>query len=259
MNLDNTFCDIRSASHMYANAELIWYLSGARDIDGIAAYAPQYERFSNRCVVDDDYEYARSGETKMIAHGAYGHRWARVSGAGYTQLAHVIRTLKKNPNTRQAVLACWNFEDDAFHAENGTRNDIPCTMTLKFYLRDGKLHCVTDMRSNDLWLGLPYDVYCFTAIQRLIADAVGAAYGTYTHTVGSLHIYDRNREKLERKFVETCVSTPTVFTPSVRSSTDIKRAVRIEDDMRNGKNWTNNLAPGTMLCHAINQIKENWE
>jgi hypothetical protein len=54
---------------------------------------------------------------------------------------------------------------------------------------------IATMRSNDLWLGLPYDVFAFTCIQQMVAAALGVGLGWYQHQAGSLHVYDRNMEK----------------------------------------------------------------
>ena len=54
------------------------------------------------------------------------------------------------------------------------------------------------MRSNDVWLGLPYDVFCFTSIQCLISEEIGIPLGWYQHQVGSLHVYDANKAKTQR-------------------------------------------------------------
>jgi thymidylate synthase len=48
------------------------------------------------------------------------------------------------------------------------------------------------MRSNDIWMGFPYDVFSFTAMQCLMAMELGLGIGTYTHIAGSLHLYERN-------------------------------------------------------------------
>lgn len=98
------------------------------------------------------------------------------------------------PQTRQAVVTMWSA-GDLPHAIARDHADLPCTLALQFILRDRKLHCIATMRSNDAWLGLPYDVFAFTCLQRLVAQAVGAELGTYTHQVGSMHLYDRNRDR----------------------------------------------------------------
>ena len=56
------------------------------------------------------------------------------------------------------------------------------------------------MRSNDLWLGFPYDVFQFTCMQVLMSMELGIELGSYTHIAGSLHIYERDFKKaLERE------------------------------------------------------------
>ena len=48
------------------------------------------------------------------------------------------------------------------------------------------------MRSNDVWMGFPYDVFQFTCMQILMSMELGVEIGTYTHIAGSLHLYERN-------------------------------------------------------------------
>ena len=166
----------RMASPIYAAAEMLWYLSGDKRGDAMVAYAPQYERF-----LDGD----------GVAWGAYGSRWAE-----WDQLRAVVGVLSSG-TTRQAVVSCWEPRDLARAADRDCK-DIPCTVALQFLLRSGALNCVCTMRSNDVWLGMPYDVFCFTTLQKLIADAIGAEYGWYQHQVGSLHLYDRDLARAEQ-------------------------------------------------------------
>ena len=53
----------------------------------------------------------------------------------------------------------------------------------------------TYMRSNDLWMGFPYDVFQFTCLQTLLAMELDVELGTYTHVAGSLHLYERDYAK----------------------------------------------------------------
>lgn len=116
----------------------------------------------------------------QVLHGAYGPRIR-------TQMPRAIDMLSHNTGTRQAYVAIWNplvDQDD--------RADIPCTTGFQFLLRDGRLHMVVNMRSNDAWLGFPYDVFQFTYLQKTVAWCLGAMPGTYTHNVGSMHLYEEN-------------------------------------------------------------------
>jgi hypothetical protein len=65
-------------------------------------------------------------------------------------------------------------------------------------VRDGALELIVYMRSNDVWLGWPYDVVMFTVLHEALAVDLGLALGQYTHVAGSLHLYDRNSDKAVR-------------------------------------------------------------
>ena len=78
------------------------------------------------------------------------------------------------------------------------------------YIRDGKLNCTGIMRSNDIWLGTPYDITFFTELQKYIAHRVGVEYGTYTHFVTSIHAYDRNFQDIKEVLTRNVSSKLTV-------------------------------------------------
>jgi thymidylate synthase len=81
------------------------------------------------------------------------------------------------------------------HATCGSKKDIPCTLSVQFVLRQERLYAITTMRSNDLWLGFPYDVFCFSTLQRLFAYTLGVDVADYVHNVGSMHLYTRDERK----------------------------------------------------------------
>lgn len=182
----------RKFSLSYACAEILWYLSMTDKIDMILAYAPSYKN------------YAENG----IAYGAYGYRWSHNPGwaqentaffhpNGNDQLEAVIHLLKEKPETRQAIITMWN-SGDLLHAILGDHKDLPCTISLKFFVRNGRLTLIADMRSNDAWLGLPYDIFCFTTLQRIVAQELNLKLGKYIHQAGSEHIYERNFPKIDK-------------------------------------------------------------
>jgi len=67
-------------------------------------------------------------------------------------------------------------------------------------IRDDRLIMVTSMRSNDVFIGLPYDVFAFTMIQEILARTLGVEVGPYKHVVGSLHLYDKDK-KIAKQYV----------------------------------------------------------
>lgn len=239
-NVDHTFLmnKRRAASPIYASAELLWYLSGSSDVDMMCHYAPQYRNFSE----DDGF-----------AHGAYGLRIE--AGFAGSQLRQVIDLLKTYPSTRQAVIQLWSPRD-LWYALNATRKDIPCTVCWQFIRRYDELHMITYMRSNDLWLGTPYDVYCFTIIQRLIAEELEIRPASYTHNVGSLHLYQKNevaaRESMEcdpREFEKL-----SHYWENYKGLAELDDAVLAEEFHRTSKDseWANRtLSSGTVLYDAV--------
>jgi thymidylate synthase len=69
------------------------------------------------------------------------------------------------------------------------QRDIPCTLGYRFYVRDTRLHMHTTMRSQDTWLGLPYDLFATTTVMELMAGWLDVDLGGYHHHVDSLHLY----------------------------------------------------------------------
>ena len=167
---------IRKASAAYAAAELLWYLSGESKVDMLEQYAPSYRKFVGG---------------HQIAKGAYG---ARI--AAENQIERVVQVLKMNPDSRQAIMTMFWPSDLARVALNNDFDDVPCTLSLQFLIRKGHLSLIANMRSNDAWRGLPYDVWCFTRIQTIIAAMLGVPVGLYVHQAGSMHIYENDYNKI---------------------------------------------------------------
>lgn len=155
-----------------ALGELLWYMSGSDEVDFISYYISAYPNFA----VDGRIE------------GAYG---PRLFGSLH-RLDDVVELLKSKPDSRRAVVQIFD------HADIGNEKDVPCTTNLQFLLRDGQLYLVAHMRSNDAYVGLPHDIFAFTMIQEYVARQLGASLGTYTHFVGSVHLYVRDRDGAER-------------------------------------------------------------
>jgi thymidylate synthase len=103
-------------------------------------------------------------------------------------------SLIADKDTRQAILRFSLPE----HQWVGNK-DQTCTMHANFLIREDKLNLSVVMRSNDLVLGLVYDMPWFVSLIDRMVEELKPTYpnltkGTYTHTVHSLHIYERNEE-----------------------------------------------------------------
>ena len=156
--------------------ELLWYLTKRNDLEFIKEYIPQYIKES-----DDG----------LTVYGGYGPRF--FSMRGIDQIANVIALLTEKPTTRRAVIQVFDADDI-----NAQHQEIPCTTTLQFFVRDEHLHMSTTMRSNDAYMGLPHDVFAFTMLQEILARSLNCELGQYHHYVGSLHIYEKHYGAVEQ-------------------------------------------------------------
>ena len=163
----------RALSYRFAIAEWLWIAAGREDVSAVAKYNKRIAQFS-----DDGVTFA----------GAYGKRLA-------PQLDYLLENLKK-PHSRQAVASIWT-------PNPRPSKDVPCTLTWQLLARDGILHAIVNMRSSDIWLGLPYDFYNFSQLTSGIAGELGLALGSLTFNLGSSHLYDCNREKAAAVLTDT--------------------------------------------------------
>lgn len=155
----------------FAVAETVWILSGSDD-PWIFEYNRNLERYADHGVLQ----------------GAYGPRMRFWNGQ-QDQLDRVRRLLTRDPDSRQAVIQLFDPQRD-----RGGFKDVPCTLGYRFFLREGRLHMHTTMRSQDAWLGLPYDLFAATVLQELLAGWLGAGLGEYRHTIDSLHLYAEHHQ-----------------------------------------------------------------
>jgi thymidylate synthase len=139
-------------------------------------------------------------------HGAYGRRIG-------TQVTNVITKLRNDPETRQAVITLWDPALD----NQPQKKDYPCTISLAFELHGGKLAMTTFMRSNDVWRGLPYDMFQFTQLQASIANALKIRCGFYRHIALSLHAYEEDWPSLEQVDVRNA-NTETTYPSGIGGS-----------------------------------------
>lgn len=160
----------RNLNYRFMVAEWLWIWFGHDDVATIARYNKQIARFSDNGVT---------------FNGSYGppvkQQWPRVEGV-----------LKKDPDSRQAVIDIFGGR------ETYASKDVPCTLSLQFLIRGGFLNTIVTMRSQDMWLGYPYDIFNFTMLANIMAAVQGVKLGWLELHVGSAHIYETNFEVVER-------------------------------------------------------------
>lgn len=193
----------RKLSKRFAMAEFVWIMAGKCDLNQISFYNKRMRDFSDNGV---------------DLNGAYGPRlrhW-QSPGGDFDQIKGVIERLKKDIYTRQAVIVILDPKKDF----SSPTKDVPCNNYLQFLYRDGALHLMCYVRSNDLFLGFPYDVFDWTMFQEVIANELNVELGSYYHIVGSMHIYDNDITKMREildNYTTMDVSVPMTPMPKETS------------------------------------------
>ena len=164
----------------FALAEVVWIMAGRRDL--------KFLHYWNRRLD----KYVGPGPN---LHGAYGDRLRHYRGLD--QMRRAYEVLLHDPNSRQVVLQIWDSSID-LPEPNGTPgdSDIPCNVGAMLKIRAGKLEWTQIIRSNDLFLGVPYNFVQFTFLQEIMAGWLDVDCGSYTQFSDSLHIYHRDMEKV---------------------------------------------------------------
>ena len=169
----------RKLNYKFMCAEALWILAGDDALAPLTRFVKRMADFS-----DDG----------LTLRGAYGPRLV-------PQLNYVVDTLTRDRDTRQAVASIWT-------PVPAPSKDIPCTLVVTFVIRGDRLHQHVYMRSSDLWLGLPYDMFSFSCwgikvaclVNSRLASAKYAGpvgLGALTVTATSSHLYDRDRAAAE--------------------------------------------------------------
>ncbi|MFD8206054.1 thymidylate synthase [Streptomyces sp. NPDC059695] len=190
----------------FAVAETVWILSSS-DEPWIFDYNTKLR------------QYADDG----VLRGAYGPRMRKWAGT-VDQLSRVVEILKQDPDSRRALIQLYDPARDA-----AGHKDVPCTLGFRFYLRDGRLHMSTTMRGQDVWIGMPYDLFFYTVLHELVAGWIGAELGDFHHHVGSLHIYENHLDQADALTSIVASSDMPDLTTSWEGFDDLLHQVRTGD------------------------------
>jgi len=160
----------RKLNYDFARVEALWILNGDNTLKGLGKWSKLWAPYS-----DDGYRL----------YGAYGPRVMN-------QIQFVLNELGINRVSRRAVINIWRENPQL------TKN-YPCTVSLQFLIRSGFLDVIATMRSSDLWLGYPYDIFVFSCIAQYVRQNlfVKPFLGFLHMNVGSQHVYLKDLDKVK--------------------------------------------------------------
>jgi thymidylate synthase len=166
--------------------ELLWFLKGDTNVRYLNA---------NGVTIWDEWA-APDGELGHI-YGYQWRSWPTPDGRHIDQIAGVVESLKRDPDSRRHIVSAWNVGEIEQMALP------PCHVLFQFWVADGRLSCQLYQRSADVFLGVPFNIASYALLTMMVAQVTGLEPGDFVHTTGDTHLYlnhmDQVAEQLSRE------------------------------------------------------------
>lgn len=139
----------------------------------------------------------------------FGNSYCRTSTVQVKEVDQVkalIEGIKRDPYSRRHILSAWNpgeIEDMALP---------PCHILSQYYVGgDNKLSCHVYIRSNDLFLGNPFNVASYALLTHMIAHVCGLNVGELVISIGDAHIYMDHIEQVKEQLTRESFPLPKLW------------------------------------------------
>jgi thymidylate synthase len=186
---------IRSIIH-----ELLWFLKGDTNI--------RYLKENGVSIWD---EWADSNGDLGPVYGKQWRRWEAADGRVIDQIAQVVESLRRNPDSRRHVVSAWN---------PGDVNDMalpPCHALFQFYVADDRLSCQLYQRSADIFLGVPFNIASYALLTMMMAQVCDYDLGDFVWTGGDCHLYLNHIEQARLQLTRQPRALPTMrLNPAIK-------------------------------------------
>lgn len=176
-------------SKEYIDKEIAWYESQSTNINDI--HGPDKEPPAAWQYAADQYGNVNSNYGNLVFSEKY-----------YEQYEHAFSELWNNPDSRRAQMI-YNRPSIWREYNEGGKSDFICTNAQTFYIRDGLLQMVSQMRSNDVVFGYKNDyawaqylmdkfVSNYNQMCDITGDHETIEKGMLVWQVMNLHVYERH-------------------------------------------------------------------
>lgn len=204
--------------------ELLWFMRGDTDVKILQRRGVKiWDGNTSREFLDS--RGLNNYEVGILGKG-YGWQWrffgAKYSQAfadtsyidrnkigGFDQLAYIEHLLKSDPFSRRIMMSYWNPPDFDKTALN------PCHFSCQFYVReqDGEkfLSCLFNMRSNDLFLGNPFNIFSYAVLTYILAIRCDMKPDKLIYMGGDVHIYQNHINQINEQLERTPRSLPKLL------------------------------------------------
>jgi thymidylate synthase len=198
--------------------ELCWMLEGSTDERRLAelTYGKPREELIGKSTIwtanadkqGKELGYVNNEFTKELGP-VYGAQWRRFNYyndpiAGEDQITNILDQLKTNPDSRRIILSSWNamvLHEMALP---------PCHYAAQFRVINDRLNCMMTMRSNDVFLGAPFNIASYALLTHILARECELDVGELVYSIGDAHIYHNHFDQVKEQLSRTEYSLPTL-------------------------------------------------
>lgn len=171
-------------------------------------YWRKSSQFSNRPMKMTIDSYGQEFSTGTITYPGYEY---------VDQLFNLVEGLKNDPNGRRHILTAWN------PGELDLMALPPCHCFSQFMVINNKLSCQTYIRSNDLFLGAPFNIASYALFTHMLAQTCGYGVGELIYTIGDAHIYKNHFDQVTEQIHRTPYELPKLWiNPEVKTVAGFK-------------------------------------
>jgi thymidylate synthase len=186
--------------------ELLWFLRGDTNIKWL----------QERGVSIWDEWADENGDLGPV-YGYPWRHWRTPDGREIDQIAQLIQSLKKKPDSRRHIVSAWNPADVDKMALP------PCHALFQFYVANGRLSCQMYQRSADLFLGVPFNIASYAALTLMVAQVTDLKPGEFVLTLGDAHIYLNHLEQVREQLARSPRPFPRLkLNPAVKELLDFR-------------------------------------
>jgi len=163
----------------------------------------------------DNWEI-KYGEWAGTIGPAYGYVLGQkdryLNGRMIDQVDYLIHMLTYNPGSRRIKTTLWDVKLlDQMALE-------PCVWSTQWIKKGGRVHLTVDVRSNDICVGNPFNVFQYHVLQRMICQVTGNEPGSLVFNITDAHIYDRHIDVVKQQIEEQTYDAPELWiNPEVKN------------------------------------------
>jgi thymidylate synthase len=201
--------------HIWDEWPFKWYLQNNNlpiPVVNSEEWKNQMKEFTEKILVDDEFN-SKWGDLGPV-YGFQWRSWPASNGESIDQLAQVIETLKKSPDSRRIIVSAWNPAQIDEMAKAGLP---PCHCLFQFKAINGKLSLQLYQRSCDTFLGVPFNIASYSLLLLMVAQVTGLVADEFIWTGGDVHIYSNHFDQVNEQLGRDFRPLPTVkINPEVK-------------------------------------------